>query len=203
MAQGRWTILPGTDLYRKTVGLVGLGPIARAVIRRLQGFDADLLVSTPRPNLEYGEKHHLRYVDLDTLLKSSDFVSLHAAQTPGTTGMIDGRALGLMKQGAFLINTARASLVDEAALLDALRSGRLGGAALDLVSAETDASRRGLADELLRLPNVVMTPHAAASTGEALARTNMIAGRSVVDVLEGRSPPAACVVADGRPRRDP
>lgn len=197
MRAGRWAILTGTDLYGKTVGLVGFGAIARKVARRLTGFDAHILVHTR--TAAAGAPSDVAFVDLPTLLSHSDYVSLHVPATAATTGMIDAAALARMKPGAFLVNTARAALIDERALLAALRSGTIAGAGLDVLAAETDPLQRAVADDLLALPNVVVTPHAAASTNEALARTNLIAARAIVDVLEGRDPPADCIVADGRP----
>lgn len=193
---GLWSILAGTDLYRKTVGLVGFGSIAQKVARRLRGFEVTVLATSRQR--DRGAEDGVEFVDLDSLLARSDYVSLHTPQNPTTMGLIGASALARMKPGAFLVNTARASAVDESALLDALRSGRLKGAALDVLAAETDPAQRPLAEALLKLPNVVITPHAAASTDESLARTNRIAAQSVIDVLEGRSPRPECIVADGR-----
>jgi D-3-phosphoglycerate dehydrogenase len=198
MQAGRWSILAGTDLFRKTVGLVGFGPIAQAVARRLQGFDVTVLATSPSRN--HGTRNGVEFDTLENLLERSDYVSLHIPQNASTRGLIGASAFARMKPGAFLINTARASVVDEAALLEALRSGRLKGAGLDVLGAEADPSQRSLAEELLKLPNVVVTPHAAASTDEALARTNRIAAHCVIEVLEGRSPPRECIAADGRVR---
>ncbi len=199
MRAGRWAILTGTDLFRKTVGLVGFGPIAQNVARRLKGFDARILVHTRSHDAALRQRFGVEFVDLPRLLSESDYVSLHAPGTPATKYMFDATVFARMKRGAFLINTGRASLIDEPALLDALKSETIAGAALDVLSAETDPARRALADQLLAMPNVVVTPHAAASTNEALARTNLIAARTIADVLDGRDPPAECVVADGRP----
>nr|WP_314546054.1 phosphoglycerate dehydrogenase [uncultured Massilia sp.] len=197
MEQGDWTILAGTDLYRKTVGIVGFGRIGQAVARRLSGFDADVLVACSGAAAgPHGPA--VRHVDLDTLLAQSDYVTLHAPLTPATRCMIDTRALARMRRGAFLINTARGGLVDDRALLHALREGRLAGAGLDVFASEADPAYADATAALLALPNVVCTPHAAASTREGLQRTNMIAARCVVAVLDGGSPPSACLIADGR-----
>jgi D-3-phosphoglycerate dehydrogenase len=203
MRNGDWSIRLGTDLYRKTVGLIGLGQIARGVVRRLKGFDNRILVCTPRPDAAYAKAYGITYVDRETLLRESDYISLHAPLTPQTRTMIDEQALGLMKKGAILINTARSALVDEAALVTALRSGKLLGAGLDVLNGETDPAARPLADALLAHPGVVVTPHTGASTLEGLARTNLVAARTVMDVLDGRDPPAECIVADGRRKEHP
>jgi len=112
--------------------------------------------------------------------------------------MIDEVALSRMKSTAVLVNTARGGLVDDRALLDALENGTIAAAGLDVFMSESDAACRSVTDRLIALPNVVATPHAGASTREGLARTNMVAAGCVVDVLEGRTPPEQCVVADGR-----
>ncbi|MFV3076131.1 phosphoglycerate dehydrogenase [Niveispirillum fermenti] len=198
MLDGDWSILTGSDLCEKTVGLVGLGRIGRSVVRRLSGFDVRVLVHTSSPDADYAQRTGIEYTDLPELLRRCDYVSLHAPLTPRTKGLIGASALAAMKKGAFLINTARGGLVDDAALLDALRSGHLGGAGLDVFASEADPALRPVTEALLALPNVVATPHAAASTHEGLARTNLVAARCVVSILDGKSPPPGTVIADGR-----
>lgn len=198
MQAGDWSILNGHDLCERTVGLVGLGRIGKSVVRRLSGFDARVLVHTRSPDADYAARTGIHYVDLPELLRRSDFVSLHAPLTPATRFLIDAPALAIMKKGAFLINTARGGLVDDAALLAALTSGHLGGAGLDVFVSEGDPAYAPVSEALLALPNVVATPHAGASSHEGLARTNLVAARSVVAVLNGETPPPGTVVADGR-----
>ena len=195
MRVGRRAILTGSDLYRKTVGIVGLGRIGREVARRLGGFDVELLVHTPRP---WAEAANLRFTDLDILLARSDFVTLHLPLTPATEGIIDAAALARMKPTAYLINTARGGLVNDADLLDALRRGVVAGAGLDVFMSENDPGCAGVTQQLLELPNVVGTPHAAGSTTEALARTNHLAARNVAAALHRAPIPEACLLADGR-----
>ncbi|MBJ7416816.1 MAG: phosphoglycerate dehydrogenase [Niveispirillum sp.] len=198
MLAGDWSILNGHDLCERTVGLVGLGRIGKSVVRRLSGFDAKVLVHTRNPDPDYAAATGVEYVDLPELLRRSDFVSLHAPLTPATRFMINAPALAAMKKEAFLINTARGGLVDDAALLTALRTGHLGGAGLDVFVSEGDASFAPVSEALLALPQVVATPHAGASSHEGLARTNLVAARSVVAILNGLTPPPGTVVADGR-----
>ena len=198
MQTGKWSILLGTELFQKTVGVVGLGRIGRLVVRRLRGFDATILAHAPRPDMEFVTSNEIELAGLPELFQRSDYITLHAPLTPQTQNMIDAAALNSMKRGTILINTSRSDLVDEAALLAALRSGHLGGAGLDVLKAESDPASRPIAGEILALPNVLATPHAAASTSEGLQRTNMIAARSVVAVLDGKDPAPECVVADGR-----
>jgi D-3-phosphoglycerate dehydrogenase len=135
---------------------------------------------------------------LANLLGRSDYVSLHAPMTPATRFLIDARAISRMKPGAVLINTARGGLVQDADLLAALKAGRLAGAGLDVFASESDPTFIEVTKELLALANVVATPHAGASSREGLDRTNMVAARSVVAVIDGKDPPASCIVADGR-----
>ena len=199
MIGGAWSILMGTDLYRKTVGVVGLGRIGRSVVQRLSGFEARVLVATSRPDPDYAARTGVTFVDVPTLLRESDYVTVHAPLTPATRHMINAESLLTMRPGAVVINTARGGLVSDADLLAALQAGRLGGAGLDVFESESDPSMQPITDALIALPNVIAAPHAGASTREGLDRTNMIAARCVVDVLAGRTPPAECVVADGRP----
>jgi D-3-phosphoglycerate dehydrogenase len=201
MIAGNWSILMGQDLYQKSVGIIGLGRIGRSLVRRLSGFDAKVLTFGGRPDPAYEVDAGIVRTDLNTLLAESDFVSIHAPLTAETRFLINEATLGLMKPTACLINTARGGLVDDRALLAALKAGRLGGAGLDTFMSEADPSYRDVTQELISLPNVIATPHSAASSREGLDRTNMVASMCVVDVLAGRTPPAQCVVADGRAGR--
>jgi D-3-phosphoglycerate dehydrogenase len=198
MIAGDWGILQGQDLFRKTVGVIGLGRIGRSVVRRLSGFETKVLAFGGRVDEAFEAAHRVSRVDLDTLLQDSDVVTIHAPLTPETRYIIDGRALGLMKPSSILINTARGGLVDDRALLEALKGGRIAGAGLDTFVSEADPSFGDVTKALLDLPNVVATPHSAASSREGLNLTNMIASMCVADVLSGRTPPSQCVVADGR-----
>lgn len=198
MIGGDWSILTGSDLYRKTVGIVGLGRIGRSLVQRLGGFETRILVATTTPDPDFAARTGIEYAGLETLLRESDYVSLHAPLTPETRFMIDAEALEAMKPGAILINAARGGLVDDAALLDALLAGRIAGAGLDTFVSEADPAYRAISQRLIELPNVVATPHAAASTREGLERTNRVAAECVAAVLAGKDPPPECVIADGR-----
>ncbi|MDT7836298.1 phosphoglycerate dehydrogenase [Aquabacterium sp. OR-4] len=200
MNAGSWAILTGADLYRKTVGIVGLGRIGRSVVQRLQGFEARILAVSQQQDATWARQHNVTYVDMAQLLAHSDVVTLHAPLTPATRLLIDAQALARMKPTAVLINTARGGLVDDAALLAALQSGAIAGAGLDVFLSESDPAHAGTTQALIALPNVVATPHSGASTHEGLGRTNRIAAQCVVAVLDGGQVPAGCVIADGRPR---
>jgi D-3-phosphoglycerate dehydrogenase len=201
MIAGNWSILMGHDLHGKTVGVIGLGRIGRSLVQRLSGFEARVLAHGGRVDPAWEKNAGVIRTDLPTLLAESDYVSIHAPLTAETRFMIDDGALGLMKPTAVLINTARGGLVDDRALLAALKAGRLAGAGLDTFMSEADPEHRAVTQELISLPNVVATPHSGASSREGLDRTNMVASMCVIDVLAGRTPPAQCVVADGRPGR--
>lgn len=195
LAAGDWRVVSGSDLYGKTVGLVGFGRIARQVARRLHGFDVRVLVETPRPDFSVAG---VTFSTLPELLAASDVVSLHAPLGPETRHLLNAGTLALLKPGAVVVNTARGGLVDDAALLAALEAGRLGGAGLDVFEAEGDPALRPVAQALAARPDVVASAHAAGSSREALARGNMISAHCIVAVLAGGEMPAGCVVADGR-----
>lgn len=167
---GRWERgTHGHELAGRTVGFVGYGRIAREAARRFAPFGITAVAYDP---FVHRTDDGTELTSLDEVLRRSDLVSLHCALTSENRHLIDARALAQMKSGAFLINVARGPLVDESALLDALRSGRLGGAALDVFEVEPPMNR-----ELLEHPNVLATPHIGASTVEAQRR----AGADLVD----------------------
>lgn len=198
MQSGDWRAIVGTELHGKTVGLVGLGRIGRLVARRLQGFDARVVAFDPY--LDEASAHAAGVVrcSLEDLLRQSDFISLHAPLTPHTRQLINAQTLKLVKRDAILVNTSRGELVDEPALLQVLMEGALGGAGLDVFVGERNSESRPLAQQLLALPNVVGTPHTAASTRESLTRANVTAADCVAAALEGLPVPQQCIVADGR-----
>jgi D-3-phosphoglycerate dehydrogenase / 2-oxoglutarate reductase len=200
MRAGDWSVQPVTELYRKTVGLVGLGRIGRGVAQRLKGFETTILAYDEKPDQEYAHANGVRFVDLPSLFRESDYISLHLPLTPSSRNLIDDAVLGSMKQSAILVNTSRGGLVDEAALLRALRTGQIAGAGLDVFLAEQEPEWRPIADELMSLPNVVVTPHIAGASREGLARGNLLAAQGIVAVLDGGTPAAECLVVDGRPR---
>jgi phosphoglycerate dehydrogenase-like enzyme len=163
-----WTLEPELsddlgELSGRTVGLVGFGAVARRLAPMLQAIGAKVVYTSRRPAADAP----IPFVSLPELLPAADVVSLHLPLTPQTTGIIDASAFAAMRRGSVLINTARGPLVDEAALLDALISGQLRGAGLDVFSREPV----GTDDPLLKLPNVVVTPHLAWLTVETLERS--------------------------------
>lgn len=173
----------GGDVTGRTLGLIGPGRIALAVARRAQGFGMEILYHGRRPSPELDALGG-RGVELDRLLAEGDFVSLHVPLAAETRHMIDARALGLMKPTSYLINTSRGPVVDEAALVVALREGRIAGAGLDVYEDEPRMAA-GLAD----LPNALLLPHLGSATHATRAAMARIAAENLVAVLCGQSPP--------------
>jgi len=144
--------VPHVEVNGKTLGIIGAGNIGRAVIKIAKALDMDILVYTRTPR---EDSDGIRYVDLETLLKNSDYVSLHCPLTPQTRHIINKETLSLMKPSAFLVNTSRGALVDEPALIEALQNGVIAGAALDVQETEPPVED----NPLYTLDNVILTPH--------------------------------------------
>jgi glyoxylate reductase len=178
--------LLGAFVWGKTIGLIGGGGlIGKAVARRAHGFSMRVLYWTPRRKPESEERAAgLTYVPLDELLKESDFVSLHSPLNAETRHQIGAPELSRMKKTAFLVNTARGAIVDEAVLLRALKSRRIAGAGLDVFEHEPKVSKA-----LLKMPNVVLTPHLGSATVEVREEMANIVVDNILALLEGRRPP--------------
>ncbi|MCD6360269.1 MAG: phosphoglycerate dehydrogenase [Armatimonadetes bacterium] len=185
MKAGEWpkSECLGRQLYGKTLGVVGLGRIGQEVARRARAFEMRLLGCDPYVTEERAAELGVRLVALEELLAEADVVTLHAALTDESRHLIGAEEFALMRDGALLVNCARGGLVDESALKEALRSGRLAAAALDVFEGEPEPDA-----ELVGLPNVVATPHVAASTEEAQVHVAREAALQVLDVLEGGRP---------------
>ncbi len=175
----------GSPVHEKTLGIIGLGRIGRAVARRARGFDMTVLY-TKRSRLSEAEERErgVTYAPLQDLLRRADFVSVNAAFTPETYHLIGARQLSLMKPTAFLINTARGPIVDEAALVEALRAGRIAGAGLDVFEDEPRVH-----PGLLTLSQVVLTPHLGSAEGELRERMAHIVVDNIQAVIAGKRPP--------------
>ena len=171
-------------LRGKTLGIVGYGRIGRAMAVRAQAFGFEIVASDPTMDAGEAEEDGVRLVDLPTLMRESDFVSLHAPGTPATAGLIGRAELDLMKPDAFLINCARGSLIDEDALYDALSSGRIAGAGVDVLVDLAPPSD----DRLFGLDNLLVTPHTAFYSQEATLELERRAAGEVASVLQGNMP---------------
>jgi len=172
------------ELCGKTVGIVGLGGIGRALCRMLDGFDVTFLAYDPYISPAQAKEVNVNLVSLKELLRQSDYVTIHAALTEETRHLIGENELSMMKKTAHLINTARGGLIDESALLKALKEGEIAGAGLDVFESEPPEHD----NPLLHLPNVVITPHMAGWSDEAVYREQKEAALEIKLVLEGKSP---------------
>lgn len=178
-------LLLGTDVYGATLGIVGFGRIGQAMARRALGFNMKVLYYDNARVPEQIEKElKATYVDLPTLLKESDFVSLHVPLTKETHHLIGEKELRMMKRGAYLINTARGPVVDEKALVKALKEGWIKGAALDVFENEPEVE-----PELLKLDNVVLAPHIASASYATRSRMSIMAAENIIKALNGEVPP--------------
>jgi glyoxylate reductase len=178
--------LLGSFVWGKTIGLIGGGGlIGKAVARRAQGFGMGVLYWTPRRKPENEEREAgLTFVPFNELLRESDFVSLHSPLNAMTRHQIGARELGLMKRNAFLINTARGAIVDESALVRALKRKQIAGAGLDVFEHEPKVH-----PELKKMKNVVLVPHLGSATAEVREQMANIVVDNIVALLEGRPPP--------------
>lgn len=180
MKQGEWekSELMGTELRGKTLGIVGTGRVGQAVGHRAKAFEMDLLLYDVKEAPEFAEEVGARYVNLETLLRESDYVALHVPLIPQTEHMLSEKEFELMKPTAVLVNTARGGVVDEAALIDALEGKKIAGACLDVYEQEPPEG-----SPLLDLPNVVLTPHLGASSKEAQREAAVLAAKKIKEEL--------------------
>lgn len=178
-------LLPGMELGGKTLGIIGLGRIGSGLASIVHhGLSMKVLYNDVVRNETFEQAEMAAFVKVDALLKAADVVSIHVPLLPSTRHLIDARKFRLMKKTAILINTSRGPVIDEKALVAALKSGRIAGAGLDVYEFEPK-----LSPGLSKLPNVVLTPHTASSTKETRARMSRMAAQAIIDVIAGRMPP--------------
>jgi (S)-sulfolactate dehydrogenase len=180
---GRWPRMTtiGREVSGKTLGLIGLGGIARETAVRARALGMTIVAFDPLLPADHAAWQLARAVDFDTLLAQSDVVSLHVPLTPATRNMIGAAQLAALRPGSVLINAARGGVVDEGALVEALRSGQLGGAALDVFEHEPLDATRGAV--FADLPNLLLTPHIAGVTEESNVRVSEVTARAVLEHL--------------------
>jgi len=177
-------IFMGENLENKTLGIVGLGDIGCRVAGMARSLAMRVVYTKRTRDFESEKKYDLEYLTLENLLRESDIISLHVPLTQETEHLINSETLTKMKDHSFLINTSRGRVVDEAALVEALKSGKLAGAAMDVYEYEPQIN-----PELCGLPNVVLTPHIASSVREVRDEMALMAARNIIEALNGRNPP--------------
>ncbi len=192
--EGKWKVawgpelLLGIDVYGATLGIVGVGRIGSAVAKRALGFDMNVLYYNRRENeytREIRDRLGAKSVDLDTLLQKSDIVTIHVPLTQETTKMIGKRELEIMKQGAILVNTSRGSVLDEMAVYDVLKTGKLRAAGLDVFEEEPISQK----NPLLQLDNVVIVPHIGSASLNTRATMARMCADNLILALSGERPP--------------
>ena len=185
---GEWegwspTQLLGSSVHASTIGIIGMGKIGRAVARRARGFGMTVLYHNRRPDPVAESVLTAEFVGLDRLLHDADIVTIHTPLTVATRHLIDSRALSRMRSSAVLVNTARGPIVDEAALVDALRAGAIAAAGLDVFEREP-----ALASGLAELPNVTLAPHIGSATVDARSAMVRLCSENIIAVLAGDRP---------------
>jgi D-3-phosphoglycerate dehydrogenase len=181
---GEWPRLAGISLEGKVIGLLGLGAIGKQVARRLAGFDCRLVACDPYADQAFTRKTGIDLVERDQVIAEADFLSLHLPLLPETRQMVNQAFLERMKPSAYLINTSRGELIDEPALIEALQTGHLRGAALDVFPEEPPPADH----PLLKMPQVLVTPHSASHTDGAMDNMGRMALHDCLAVLGGEKP---------------
>lgn len=188
--EGKWNgwgpmLFLGNDIHSKTIGIIGMGRIGKAVARRAKGFGMRILYTSNKPEVDIDQEVDAERVELDELLQQSDFISLHCPFKPQTKHLIGRREIGLMKKTAILINTARGPIVDEKALLEALAGKSIAGAGLDVFEEEPKILK-GICD----LNNVVVAPHIGSATLETRTKMGILAVENAIAIFQGKEPHA-------------
>ena len=181
---GEWPRMNGTTLTGRTIGLLGLGAIGHRVAQMLGGFDCRIIGYDPVVQSEQAATFGVEWMERDDVIRNADFLSLHLPSSPDTENMLNHEVITRMKDGAYLINTARSELVDEEALIDALRIGKIAGVALDTFRHEPP----GADHPAFQFPQVVATPHTGAHTDDATRAMGRMALENCLAVLRGETP---------------
>ena len=174
----------GTDVSKKTLGVVGLGRIgSRLAMHAVKGFEMKILYTDKTQNSDFQKEYNAKFVSLETILKESDFISIHVPLLPETHHLIDEKELKMMKKSAYLINTSRGPIINEEALVKALQENWIRGAALDVYEHEPK-----LTPGLTELNNIILTPHTASATDETRNKMSALAAENIIAALEGKEP---------------
>ena len=183
--EGKWEKknFMGVELRNKTLGVIGMGRIGSQVVNRCKAFGMDAMAYDPYLPEEVAKQMGVDLTDLDTVLKNSDFITIHVPLTPETKHSISAEQFEIMKDGAYIVNCARGGIIDEEALYDALVNNKIGGAALDVYEEEPPKDSK-----LFELDNIVLTPHIAASTKEAQRDAAIIVADEIIDLAKGKNP---------------
>lgn len=190
--KGLWKRTIGRDLYHKKLGLVGLGRIGQRVALLAKAFGMEIYAYDPFIDHDFCQVNGIEIMEMDQLLMTCDYVSLHLPLNDQTRNFIDAKKLSLMKSDSFLINTARGGLVDESALYQALKEKRISGAAIDVYSQEPPPADF----KLFELDNVVLTPHNAGYSEEIIIQTGFLVVESLITALNNEIPPNSLNAAD-------
>ena len=182
--EGAWDRFVGDEIINRTVGLLGFGNIARLIAKKLQGFDVKVIAYDKYPNMEAAKALNVSMVEADEVVSSADVLCMMLPSLPETHHFMNAETFGKMKDGAYLINTARGALVDEKALAEALTSGKLRAAAIDVYEKEPSSPD----NPLFSIPNIVTTPHTAAETYETYHGVGLLTANAILDVFAGREP---------------
>ncbi len=185
--EGKWNRIIGVELQGKTAGIIGTGRIGKEVAKRLYHLGMKILAFDTCKDNEFAEKYGITYVDLDTLLENSDFITLHVPLMAETERIINKKNISLMKPTAYIVNTARGGLIDEEALYEALKNNKIAGAAVDTFELEPPVN-----SPLLSLPNLIATPHIGAYTHDSINNMSFMAAQAVADFFMGKEP--RCVI---------
>jgi len=191
LRSGKWKIqwnlmfMTGTDVYGKTLGIMGLGRIGQAIARRAKGFNMKILYYDEKRSPELESELGVKYADVDTVFRESDFVTVHVPLTEKTCNFVGEKQLNLMKKTAILVNTSRGPVVDEKALYKALNEGKIGGAGLDVFQKEPIE----MSNPLLKLNNAVLLPHIGSASVETRTKMAVMAVENAAAALEGKVPP--------------
>lgn len=186
--EGKWKrfshkLLLGQDVYEKTIGIIGAGRIGQRFAEKARGYHMRILYHNRTRNLDFEKRFNATYVELDQLYAESDFISLHCPLTEDTHHLIDEEAFKKMKFSSVIINTSRGPVIDEEALVNALKNNEIWGAGLDVYENEPE-----IHPDLLGMDNVVLLPHLGSATSETREKMSQMAARNIIEVLEGREP---------------